>query len=63
VKRILLTHPFFTVNQAPGLYQGYNPEQFPFISQAIRDNDAQMAQIQEQYTASVVSTAAKYLAN
>lgn len=49
------------VLQAPGLYQGYAPETFPGITQAISNGNAQAAQSQVQITAFFITKAANFL--
>merc|ERR1712137_1368319 len=49
------------VLQAPGLYQGYPPETFPGITQAVSNGNAQAAQSQVQITAYFITKAANFL--
>lgn len=58
--RIFFSYIFLVV-QAPGLYQGYAPQIFPGITQAINDNNAQVAQAQISLTAHFVTKAATFL--
>lgn len=50
------------VVQAPGLYQGYSPEVYPGVNQAIRSGNQLGAQAEIYLTASYISKAAAYLA-
>merc|ERR1712137_1089992 len=48
------------VVQAPGLYQGYAPQIFPGITQAIQNDNASVAQAQIQLTSFFINKAANF---
>jgi hypothetical protein len=49
------------VIQAPGLYQGYNPDVFPALSQAIREQNVLAIDLQQRHIALTIASAASYL--
>ena len=57
----LLSLTLSIVLQAPGLYQGYAPETFPAVSQAIREENASAAQAQIHQIAYFIKKAANFL--
>ena len=55
------SYSFSLVVQAPGLYQGYAPQIFPGITQAIQNDNASVAQAQIQLTSFFINKAANFL--